>query len=129
MVSWILLLQNNTESLVTVQSRFKEHAISPFIEIESTGLHKRSKYFKHCYEKNERGEREEKESRVERQREGKRAREGSGMQVCISKMRGAVRGSAMPNYNQTLSLLYFTLSGLLTTADALDPELHPDQDL
>lgn len=51
------------------------------------------------------------------------------MQVCVSKTRGTVRGSAMPNYSQTLSLLYFTLSGLVTTADALHPELHPDQDL
>lgn len=62
-------------------------------------------------------------------RERKRTREGSGMQVCVSKTRGTVRGSAMPNYSQTLSLLYFTLSGLVTTADALHPELHPDQDL
>lgn len=78
-----------------------------------------------------REEREKKRRTEQRdiERESKRTREGSGMQVCVSKMRGAVRGSAMPNYSQTLSLLYFTLSGLQTTADALHPELHPDQDL
>lgn len=47
--------------------------------------------------------------------------------VCVSKTRGTVRGSGMPNYSQTLPLIYLTLSGLLTTADALQTPPRPTE--
>lgn len=69
--------------------------------------------------------------RPERNRQREKRSESSGMQVCVSKMRGTVRGSGMPDCSQTLPLFYSTLSGFLATADVLqtnpcESELHPD---